>query len=623
MSGQSLANSKKSSLDFVFITFAALALSSCGRDNGTGADSSVADDATADSSELSDGGFSQSLAVEKPFVNIADEAGISFQVGFTRPYLFRGMRAVTEATFGGAAAGDCDGDDDIDLFITYGNTGGPDGGGGPNRLYLNQFDEQGDGLLFVDVADEAGVANTRADGRNDRHSGPVFVDMDGDGDLDLFVGGLHDDPSKIFENQGECRFVDVTANSPDIENMLATHTISAGFGDYDLDGDLDMFLTHWATPDTIYLGADYTRAAETDHLWRNESDESGIRFVNVSEETGVSEMTWGTRASDFYIWPQDADFTFTGTFARVNNDPWPDIAIAADFGTSQLALNEGGNSFRSIPDPIMRDAQFGMGAALADFDDDGDLDWFVTSIIGPGDESIYLQPWGNRFYSNTGSGFVDDSARLGIADGSWGWGACFVDFDNDSDLDIYHANGWSEPYLGHQVWQSPASRAFVMNESGTYDERADALGFYEETSSRSLVCADFDQDGDTDILELTDASGNSARLWENRSAAEGNNFLRVKLRGLPPNTDAAGARIYVTAGGKRQMREVAVGGSYAGQSPTEQVFGLGQATTVDEILVEWPALVAEDGPSQLGSLMNGPIPVAEAGQTLQIAHPSL
>ncbi|HMB73192.1 MAG TPA: hypothetical protein VKQ06_06445, partial [Gammaproteobacteria bacterium] len=175
-----------------------------------------------DSSVLSPASPSSSLSSspaspppsQPPFVDVATAANIEYRVGYTRPYLFRGQRAVTESTQGGAAAGDCDGDDDIDLFITYGNTGGPDGGGGPNRLYLNQLAEQGNGLLFVDIAAEAGVANTRPDGRNDRHSGPAFADMDGDGDLDLFLGGLHDDPNRIYENLGDCRFTDVTSNSP-------------------------------------------------------------------------------------------------------------------------------------------------------------------------------------------------------------------------------------------------------------------------------------------------------------------------------------------------------------------------------------------------------------------------
>jgi hypothetical protein len=605
-----IARMNKPAISAAFALSIAL-LSACARD----ADPTPAPAAPSESSAPQ--------ASPAAFVDVTAESNLAWQVGYTRPPLIRNQRAVTESTFGGAAAGDCDADGDIDLFVTYGNTGGPDGGGGPNRLYLNQLAEQDNGLLFEDVAEQAGVANTRPDGRNDRHSGPAFADLDGDGDLDLFLGGLHDDPSRIYENQGDCRFVDVTENSPEIVNMLASHTMSASFGDYDLDGDLDMFLTHWATPDLIYVGADYERIRETDHLWRNESDESGIRFVNVSEETGVSDLTWSTRASDFYIWPQDADFTFTATFARINGDSWPDIAIAADFGTTQLAINNGDGTFRALDDSILRDAQFGMGSALGDFDNDGDLDWFVTSIKGPGDESIYLVPWGNRLYRNDGTGFVDDTARLGVADGSWGWGACFVDLDNDADLDIYHTNGWSEPYLGHQVWQTPSARAFVQNAAGTYDEAASALGLAENTSSRGVVCADFDHDGDIDILELTDSIPNSPRLWENRSAAAGHNFLRVKLEGLPPNTEAAGARIFVQTGEKRQMREIMIGSNYTSQNPTVQIFGLGAATAVDEILVEWPAIDSGDGPEQLGSLLSGPIAASQPGQTIVIRHPGL
>src|SRR5690606_4163622 len=117
----------------------------------------------------------------------------------------------------------------------------------------------------------------------------------------------------------------------------------------------------------------------------------------------------------------------TGTFARIDDDLWPDIAVSGDFGTTQLFLNNGDRTFRTLDNPILGDAQFGMGSALGDIDNDGDLDWFVTSILGPGDESVNLEPWGNRFYSNDGghSLLVDDAARLGVADGSFGWAACF------------------------------------------------------------------------------------------------------------------------------------------------------------------------------------------------------
>jgi hypothetical protein len=565
-----------------------------------------------------------------PFVDVTAASRIAYQVGYTRPSFIKRNTSglltfqVLYMTIGGAAAGDCDNDGDIDLFITYGNTGGPNGGGGPNRLYINQLVEQGNGLLFIDRAAEAGVANTRPDGmNNDRHSGPVFADMDGDGDLDLFIGGLHGDPSKIYENQGNCTFVDVTANSPDIVHMVATQTISASFGDYDLDGDLDMFLTHWGTLDELY-GDPPTR--QTDHLFRNESDKSGIRFVNVSEKTGISKLTRLTRASDFHGQVQIGDFTFTATFARLNADPWPDIAIAADFGTTQVAINNGDGTFRNLDNPVLHDAQFGMGSALGDIDNDGDLDWFVTSILGPGDESVNLKPWGNRLFLNDGSPslLVDDTVRRGVADGSFGWAACFLDIDDDGDLDIFHTNGYPVRFLTpNDHYQDDASRAFVMNDDGTYSDQAEALGLAGRASGRGVVCADFDNDGDTDILELTEALGNSATLWENRSAAAGRHFLRVKLEGLPPNTEAAGARIFARIGNKRQMREITIGSNYTSQNPTVQLFGLGSATKVDTLRVEWPAKSSGAGPVQPPATILHDVAAGKPGETLSIKHPGL
>jgi hypothetical protein len=409
--------------------------------------------------------------------------------------------------------------------------------------------------------------------------------------------------------------------------MRAPHTISAGFGDYDLDGDLDMFLTHWATPDRLYKATD-GGSLETDHFWRNESDESGIRFVNFSEESGISDVVWDTRnypgTLGFPFSAQEFDFTFTPTFARINDDAWPDLLIAGDFGTTQFALNYGDGTFRSLDNPILREAQFGMGSALGDIDNDGDLDWFVTSILGPGDEKLDLKPWGNRFYSNDGgpSLLVDDAVRLGVADGSFGWAACFLDIDNDADLDIYHTNGYPVSFLTPQdAYQTDASRVFVMNEAGTYTDQAEALGLAARTSGRGVVCADFDHDGDVDLFELTEAPGNSARLWENRTAAAGRRFLRVKLEGRAPNTEAAGARIFARIGNTEQMREIMIGSNYASQNPTVQIFGLGSSKKVDELRVEWPPTDLGAGPVQPPATVLRRVAASKPGETLSIRHP--
>jgi hypothetical protein len=568
---------------------------------------------------------------QTPFVEVTAKSGLAYQVGYTRPSLLRRQDLdfqVTLNTIGGVAAGDCDDDNDIDLFITYGNTGGPEGGGGPNRLYLNQLVEQGNGLLFEDIAEESGVAHSRSDGKgNDRHSGPAFADMDGDGDLDLFLGGIFGDASKIYANDGSCHFTDVTSDSPDLEAMRAPHTISAGFGDYDLDGDLDMFLTHWATPDALYQVAG-PGLPETEHFWRNESDDSGIRFVNYSYESRVSEVVWDTRnypgTLNFPFSAQEFDFTFTPTFARVNDDAWPDLLIAADFGTTQFALNYGDGTFRSLDNPILRGAQFGMGSALGDIDNDGDLDWFVTSILGPGNDII--EPHGNRLFTNNGGPtlFTDTTAQYGVANGSFGWGACIVDIDNDTDLDIYHTNGYGMTFLtAADRYEIDASRLFVMNDAGTYTDEAQSMGLAVTTSGRGVVCADFDHDGDIDLLELTDGRPNSPRLWENRTAARGRHFLRVKLVGLSPNTQAAHARIHARTGELTQMREIQIGSNFTSQNPTVQVFGLGEAARVDELVVEWPAFDDGADAEQRVTTFSRPIPASEPGQTLVIRHPDL
>jgi hypothetical protein len=194
---------------------------------------------------------------------------------------------------------------------------------------------------------------------------------------------------------------------------------------------------------------------------------------------------------------------------------------------------------------------------------------------------------GNRLYRNDGSGaFTDVTAEARVADGGWGWGACFLDFENDGDLDIYHTNGWT----AENIWgehRDDASRAFVQFAAGRYDERAEELGLLDREQGRGVVCADFDDDGDTDILLLHMNATVSATLWKNETS--GNNFLRVRVRGRGKNTEAAGARIYARVGDTEQMREIRVGSNFISQNPTSVViFGLGTAGNVDELRFEWP-----------------------------------
>ena len=537
------------------------------------------------------------------FRDVTRRSGIDFESGFLD---VEGFAFVSLMARSSAAAGDYDGDGDVDLFIVRGDIG-------PNLLYRN------DGRLrFTEVAAAAGLAYTRASGLNYRHAGATFADLDGDGHLDLFLGGLHGDPSLLFRNNGDGTFDDVTARSG-LDAMNAEQTFSAAFGDYDLDGDLDMALAHWGTwrgAGVAYGPAvrrDPDRPPDTEHLWRNDSSGERIRFTSVSVAAGISPsiLMLPDPEEPFAEGHQsrERDWTFTPTFARIDDDRYPDLLFVADFNRSQAFLNNGDGTFRNVTDTGVMIDDHGMGSAVADFDADGDLDWFVSSVFYGGEGQTPDPFRGNRLYRNDGGTFVDATDQAGVVDGGWGWAACAIDFENDGDLDIYHTNGWVG--LGSTVeadYTADRSRAFVNAGDGTFTDRAGPLGLDDAELGRAAVCADFDNDGDVDILLLHEG----ATLWENES--RGANFLRVQLRGLPPNTEAVGARITVTTTGagdtRVRMRELTLGSNYLSQNPLVQVFGLGGQTYCD-VEVEWP-----DG-------RRTRLAQVAAGETLLVTHPAL
>lgn len=522
----------------------------------------------------------------RPFTNVTLTSGIDFTNGVSVVPVPAEVSILSPSS---VAAGDYDNDGDIDLFITRGDIGA-------NLLYRNTGN-----LVFEDVATAAGVAFTKSANENYRHSGPMFADLDGDDDLDLFIGGLDGDPSLIFENNGDGEFTDVSAGSG-VDKMVAAHTISAAFGDYDLDGDLDLFLAHWGT------SRNYAAPGDTENLWRNDSDASGIRFSSVSMSAGIAPSILtlpDERATNTAEW----DFTFAPTFARINDDLYPDILSVADFNKSMYFINNQDGTFSNATNVDVLIDDNGMGSAVADYDNDGDLDWFVTSIKcepGSGNNCIESTHNGNRLYQNNDGEFKDVTSIANVASGGWGWAACFVDFENDGDLDIYHTNGWPFEDDFNDFSNDP-SRAFVADGSGRFEEKAEALGLRDNEQGRGVVCADFDNDGDVDILLLHRSRRTAATLWRNDSGT--NNFLAIKLQGLRPNTEAAGARIRITANGESQMREISIASNFVSQNPTVQTFGLGTAAQVDEVVVEWP-----DGKvSALGSVV--------AGQRITLRHP--
>lgn len=483
-----------------------------------------------------------------------------------------GLNPMVAQFAGGAASGDIDGDGDLDVFVARGDSR-------PNLLYINQG-----GARFEERAAVAGVAFTLAVGSNGRHSGPTFGDIDGDGDLDLLLGGLESGPTKLFVNDGSGNFTDTTSGSG-LDTASSTQTISMALGDYDADGDLDVLMAHWGT------ARNPTVPGETETLWRNDSTPGAPRFTPVSQVSGVA----GLLAFDLPrgVLGANYDYTFAPSFADIDGDRDLDILMVSDFQGSRVLVNNGNGTFSRAN--FTPDDENGMGAAVGDFDNDGDFDWFVSSIEG------------NRLFENLGDARFSRNAASGVEPGGWGWGSCFADFNADGWLDIYQTNGWEanlDPSVSRFV--NDTSRLWMSQGDGTFIDEAQTSNIFDTDQGRGVVCDDFDGDNDVDVLLLTAEPTGAALYWENQLA--GANTLKVQLRGRAPNTFAIGAIVELTISDTAQRRLVGVNSNFTSHNSTEQIFGMGP-NTQGGLRVIWP-----DGSETIQ-------PNVSAGQTLVINQP--
>ena len=480
------------------------------------------------------------------FTEVAVAARLSRQWGYASP-----LDTDPEFMASGLAAVDYDTDGDIDVYVVGGDTE-------PNKLFQNQ----GDGF-FIDVAADIGLALVH------KGSGPTFADIDNDGDLDLFIGAVEGSPYYLLENQ-DGSFVDITAMSG--VQIVAPNTFSAAFGDYDRDGDLDLALSHWGN----------VQRDDTETLWRNRGDGtfesvSGLSriAINLIESADPVELQIRSPGSL-------KDNSFTPNFSDIDADGDLDLLIASDFKTSQVYSNDGDGTFTRTTDRAVIKDQAGMGAAVADYDNDGDMDWFVTSIYKVDEGSNELLGYGNRLYANDGAGtFTDVTDAAGVANGGWAWGSCFADFDNDGNLDIFHVNGWrgaserpENDYVEDQV------RLFRSQGDGTFAEQATTAGLTDRGQGRGLACFDADRDGDLDIM----VSNNEDRqlVFYRNDTTTSNHYLGIKLVGY-----GVGARVTVAVEGASLVQEVHAGSNFVSQNPMEVHFGLGNATNAD-VTVDWP-----------------------------------
>ncbi|RMG50185.1 MAG: CRTAC1 family protein [Acidobacteria bacterium] len=454
-------------------------------------------------------------------------------------------------TGGGAAFLDYDGDGNLDIYVVD--------VGGPNVLFRNN----GDGT-FSDVTEQAGVADAGHISR-----GVACADYDNDGDEDLYV--LNEGPNVLFRNNGDGTFSDVTEQAGVAD---ASRSQSAAFGDYDADGFLDLYVGNYIDMST--LSEDRLNfACQPNRLYHNNGDGT---FTDVGAELGVA----------------DSGCALAVTFTDYDGDGDLDLLVGNDFGPwgyppNVLFRNDGPGSdgrwiFTDVSQAAGIDGRlYSMGIAVGDYDNDGDLDYYVTSIGR------------NVLYRNNGDGTFTDVAReTGTRAPRAGdvprisWGAEFFDYDNDGDMDLYVASG---PVTGDE---KQANLLFFNRGDGTFMDIAAEVGVDDSGSGRGTIIGDYDGDGDVDLYLVN--YGQRAVLYRNEyyrpeghRASTMNNWLEVKLRGTTSNRDGIGARLRLVAGGRSQIREVGTGSPHASRSSAIVHFGLGPAEVVDRLEIRWPS----------------------------------
>ena len=501
------------------------------------------------------------------FVDVTDAAGIDFVHVDGRS----GQKYYVESLGSGAAFFDYDDDGYPDLYFVngaplpgYKATGTP-----INRLYRNN----GDGT-FTDATEKAGVGDTGYG------HGCAVGDYNDDGYLDLYVTNYG--PNVLYRNNGDQTFTVVTTEAGVSDPKWSS---SCAFADYDRDGDLDLYVVNyielsiennpWCGPKEKGIRA-YCEPNNfpglPDTLYRNNGDGS---FTDVSRQAGIYNPTGKGLG---VVW---GDY---------DNDGHPDIYIANDSTENFFYWNKGDGTFEEVGFMLgiaMSETgveENGMGTAFGDLDNDGWLDLIVTNY----------QDQANTLYHNDRNGFFTDvstASKTGAVSFPYlGWATEFIDYDNDGWQDLFVANGHVHDNLeeiGEAGTYGQRNLLFRNNCDSTFTEISNQLGagMHLEDVSRGGAFADFDLDGDIDILVTN--SNSPPRLLRNEGGNK-NNWLAVKLNGTTGSRDAIGARVTVRAEGVSQTKEVQSGTGYLSQNELKLYFGLGDSTTIELIEIRWP-----------------------------------
>ena len=473
---------------------------------------------------------------------------------------------------GGAVFFDYDNDGWEDIYITNGK--------GKDHLYKNL----GDGSFslqtgtWLDITEQFyTVAVVSGDVNNDGYRDLYVTTWKGQNN----VGDLK--RNLLFINNGNGTFTEqgVTAGLSE-----ASFTMGAAMLDYNKDGYLDIYMVNYVQ-NHVFL---YDSSNEIDgfdhdcyenHLYKNNGDGT---FTEVAVSLGVNN-----NGCALAVMPTDFD---------LDNDT--DIYIANDFGefvvpNTALKNNYPTNSFSDVSvSSNMNVGIYGMGIAYADIDKDSDYDYYITNL----GRNVLLKNDGNQNFSDvTTSAGVENTYSEGSSTlFTTGWGAAFIDVNNDTWQDLFVANGRVPAVDFIATGENDPNKLYINNGNSSFTDISVAAGINDSNRGRGMAFSDYDKDGDIDVLVVVqDGSVNAnakTTLYQNQlnpNGTDGKNWSQITLKGSSINKDAMGTRVELTVNGDKLLQEVHGQGSHASQSSLTLHFGLAANTTIDEMKVFWSA----------------------------------
>lgn len=557
---------------------------------------------------LSGSAYSQNIKLFQPVSS--QKSGITFKNTITENEEANALTHENLYNGGGVAVGDINNDGLDDIFFISNM--------GYNKLYLNLGD-----MKFKDITRSSGL-----EGREGWKTGVSMADINGDGLLDIYVcfsgkGSPEIRKNELYINKGNLKFEEKAKEYGLDDN---TYSTIGAFFDYDLDGDLDMFLV--ATNVIVIRGMDFEDARKVndpyagDKLFRND----GNRFVDVSLSSGIISNAMG--------------YGLGVNISDLNKDGLPDIYVTNDYiEPDYFYINNGDGTFTNkLTDYIQHISQSAMGCDIADFNNDTWPDIFTADMLPADNRRIkllygpdnymqyalavmagyYHSSMRNMLQLNNRNGTFSEIGQLaGISNTDWSWAPLFADFDNDGWKDFFISNGYfrdytdrdflkyKNDYFSQQARMNAKPDTFMLtksmkstpvhnfvfrnNKDLTFSDKTIEWGLGKKAFSTGAAYSDLDNDGDLDLV--TSNQNETASLYRNmlRETVPDANYLTIKLKGSGKNTIGLGSKIYMYAGDNIQYLEQMPTHGYQSTVTSNLHFGIGNRDFIDSIRVEWPS----------------------------------